>query len=82
MISIVDLKSGSYFKRMRQLGFEDLNSEEFTMLCFNSDARLLTAVSGGPDFIAIVWDWLKEKMIAKYQLPMPITRISFNPKDS
>ena len=56
-ISVIDLKSGSYFKQVRELGFGEMQSEEFRSLSFSSDSRLIAAVSGPPDFIGVIWDW-------------------------
>ena len=81
IVSVFDLKTGAYFKRIRQLGFSDMNAEEFVCLCFSSDSRFIAVVSGPPDYVAIIWDWYKDKLIAKYALGSKVTRISINPKD-
>lgn len=82
LISIFDLKNGAYFKRMRQLGCVDIKVEEFTCLCFSSDSKLLVASGFSSENIAVVWDWYRDKVIAKCNFPIKISRITFNPKDS
>lgn len=81
LVSVFDLKTGAYFKRIRQLGFSDMNAEAFVCICFSSDSRLIAVMSGPPDYVAIVWDWYKDKLIAKYAIGSKVTRISINPKD-
>lgn len=82
LVSIFDLKNGAYFKRMRQLGCVDIKVEEFNCLSFSSDSKLLVASGYSSENIAVVWDWYRDKVIAKCNFPIRISRISFNPKDS
>jgi WD40 repeat protein len=82
LISIFDLKNGAYFKRMRQLGCVDIKVEEFTCLCFSNDSKLLVASGFASENIAVVWDWYRDKVIAKCNFAIKISRITFNPKDS
>lgn len=81
MISIFDLKNGAYFKRMRQVGYSDSKINEFSCLSFSYDSKFLAASSGSGDLLAIIWDWYRDKLIAKCSFPISLSKISFNPKD-
>ena len=77
------MKKAAYFKRMEKhnLYYPDTRSEVFTHLTFSHDSRFLATITGEPDYIAILWDWYKERVIGIYNINQPITRISINPKD-
>jgi cilia- and flagella-associated protein 57 len=81
IVSIFDLKNGAYFKRMRQVGFSDAKIDEFNALAFSNDSKLLVASSISNENIAIVWDWHRDKPIAKYSFPSKLSKITFSPKD-
>jgi hypothetical protein len=54
IVSVIDLKGGSFFKRMRPLGFHEMQSLEFKTVCFSADSRLVAAVGGAPDYVGVM----------------------------
>lgn len=59
-----------------------MNSKEFVYVSFSSDSRFVIAISNQPDYVGIVWDWYKDKLIARSLLETKITKITINPRDN
>ena len=82
LVSVFDLKVEAYFKRKRQLGFQNIPSKEFIFLRFSQGAKLLAALSSTPECFALVWDWNRDKLICKYSFGCVVSQLTFNPKDT
>jgi WD40 repeat protein len=80
-ISIFDLKKGQNFKRMRTTVFTELRSMSVKSLAFSYDSRFLAIMGEEPGYCAILWDWLKEKVLGDCRMETPISRITVSPKD-
>lgn len=78
ILTIIDLKSSSGYKRLRELRLTETNIK-YTTLSFSRDSKLISGISSG---FGVIWDWYKEKVIGKKDLNADITRIAINPKDS
>lgn len=47
---------------------------------FNPDGSLLASVGSAPDFMLIVWDWRREKvMLSCKAISQEVFRVSFSP---
>ena len=82
LVSVFDLKSGAYFKRMRELGSSEIVNVEFTSISFSSDSRLITVLTGAPDYTGLVWDWYSQKLIAKHSFGSKVTNLTISPEDA
>ena len=60
----------------------EVQSSRFTSACFSSDGKLLSVLSGAPDFSLVVWQWEKGKSLALTKLAVPASRVTCGPDHS
>ena len=65
VIHIFDMRT---LRKRKNLQFPETASNEFVSVCFSGDCTKVAAVTGGPDWSLVVWDWSKAKTIASTSL--------------
>jgi cilia- and flagella-associated protein 57 len=79
---IFDLRT---FRRKKTLNTSDLLTKEIVSMQFSEDNQLLLALTGGPDWTLMVWNWSRAKMLASTPISLsgtPMHKCIFSPLDA
>eukprot|EP01040_Poterioochromonas_malhamensis_P018038 gene18038-20934_t len=72
------------FRRKKTLTTNDLLTKEIVSMQFSEDNQLLLALSGAPDWMLMIWNWARAKMIAAVSVSLagtPMYKCMFSPLD-
>ncbi|KAL3977716.1 pleckstrin-like domain containing family A member 3 [Sarotherodon galilaeus] len=80
-VTVFDLQHEQGRKR-KVLSAGDMSVQEFICIAFSPDSKYLIGLTGGPEWMLILWLWEKHKLLATLKTTNtnnPVTQVSFNP---
>ncbi|XP_030585789.1 cilia- and flagella-associated protein 57 [Archocentrus centrarchus] len=80
-VTVFDLQHEQGRKR-KVLTAGDVSVPEFVCIAFSPDSKYLTGLTGGPEWMLVLWLWEKHKVLATVKTTNPnnpVTQVSFNP---